>query len=90
MRTTLGNSLRVGMLSLGLVVGSAAVAGAQSGPGGGADAGSGRTTDTRADRGFDRGLLGLLGLAGLIPLFTRRNGRADAYGHTAGRGTAAH
>ena len=90
MKTSVWNSLRVAVLSLGLVVGAGGVAFAQSGSGGSGDTGGSRTTDTRTDRGFDWGWLGLIGLAGLIPLLTRRNGHADAYGHATGRGTTAH
>jgi hypothetical protein len=52
------------------------------------------TADNRDDRGFNLGWLGLLGLAGLIPLFTRRNHneRTDNFGRTTtttGRGAHA-
>jgi len=81
-------------LTLGLALGGAGSAWAQAGgdrdagagTGAGADAGRGGQT-ARTDSGFNLGWLGLIGLAGLIPLFVRRNG--DAYaartGTTTGR-----
>jgi hypothetical protein len=72
---------RLAAVSLALAAGSAGVVAAQEGGGttGGGTTGGGATnrtttSDTRTDRGFDWGWLGLLGLAGLIPLFTRNNG----------------
>lgn len=77
--------LQISALTLVLAIGSATVASAQTGGGTG---GGATTSDTRNDQGFNLGWLGLLGLAGLIPLFTRRNGTTHHSGGTHGRGTA--
>jgi hypothetical protein len=96
MSTRLTKTIRTAVLSLGLAAASAGMASAQQGGGaggttgattGGTTGGTGGTTDTRRDnRGFDWGWLGLIGLAGLIPLFTRR----DNHHGTPARGGVAH
>jgi hypothetical protein len=94
-------SFRTALLSLGLALGATGLAAAQTDT----DRNNGSTptvnnapartgtADNRDDRGFNPGWLGLLGLAGLIPLFTRRNHheRHDSFGRTtttAGRGAS--
>ena len=76
--------LRIGVLSFSLILGTAALAGAQgAAPGGDGgvkttdtrDSGV-RTTDGRTDRGFDWGWLGLAGLLGLGGLM---RGKRDAH-----------
>jgi hypothetical protein len=103
MRTSVFHAIRTGALSLGLAVGAAGLASAQTdadknaaGSSGAVNNAPARTTtaDNRDDRGFNPGWLGLLGLAGLIPLFTRRNHheRHDNFGRTTtttGRGAHA-
>jgi hypothetical protein len=93
----LWKTFRISALTLGVVLGSAGAASAQtgggsgSGTGGGTSSGAtgGTTTNARADNGFDWGWIGLLGLAGLIPLFTRRNGNGHTtHGGNMGRGNA--
>ena len=69
-------------LTLALAVGSSATVVAQQGGAAGSEGTGGSTSgrasqDARTDRGFDYGWLGLIGLAGLIPLFVRRNGHGN-------------
>ena len=80
-------------LAFALTTGPAGVAFAQQGGGSGTTGGGtaggttsggttsgGTTSDTRSDRGFDLGWLGLFGLAGLVPLFmNRRNGHETSH-----------
>ena len=90
---------RLAALTLAIAAGSAELASAQPGGTDGAGStgsvttgrttGSGTTQDTRSDRGFDYGWLGLIGLAGLIPLFLRRNGNGHANHYDAGNRGAA-
>ena len=84
---------RVAVLTLAIAAGSAGLASAQQGgvgtTGGASNGGTsttGNAADTRNDRGFDYGWLGLIGLAGLIPLFMRRNGHAN-HRNSANHGT---
>ena len=95
-------SFRTALLSLGLALGATGLAVAQTdaertnGSTPAVNNAPARTTtaDNRDDRGFNPGWLGLLGLAGLIPLFTRRNHheRHDNFGRpvTANTGRGAH
>jgi hypothetical protein len=82
MRTSFFHALRTGALSLGLTLGAAGLAGAQtdgdrggaSGPGAGSGGATNNapartgTADNRDDRGVNPGYAGLLGLLGLAGL----------------------
>ena len=69
---------------------SGSIAMAPGATSGGATSGGNASADNaihnnRSDRGFDWGWLGLIGLAGLIPLFLHRNGHQS---HAVGTNTA--
>lgn len=90
--TRVFKAARLTVVVLALAAGSTGTAIAQQGgtvgsEGTGSGA-AGRTgQDVRADRGFDYGWLGLIGLAGLIPLFLRRNGNGHHTHSATDRGT---
>lgn len=90
-------AVRLTAVTLAIAAGTSGMAFAQqggTGTGGGTTGGGtgtgGTTQDTRSDQGFDLGWLGLIGLAGLIPLFVRRNGHTNTHSTTGTRGAGAH